>query len=167
MSRKKKDVADLFNEILNMPAPRKLIEGIDMKKPVNEFAMASFLSIHRRRVEAWRRSEGVKGIDWDVFGGDVCLTRKGAIQCALDLGHGISVQNACSWAYTQQAGHRVMMKGTCPNPRVVKAVKLSDGLLVVVRVRNPMDYPIGAEFMALDNGTGGYADPGNFNRKGW
>ena len=165
--KKKTESGDMLNSLLNIPQQRKLIDGVDMKKPVNEAGMASFLSIKRRMIEAWRRSEGVKGDDWDVFGDDVCLTRKGAIQCAGDLGRGISIQNALSWVYTQQAGHRVMMKGMCSNPRVVRAVKLSDGLLVIVRVRNPNDYPAGAEFMALDDGTGGYSAPGNFNRKGW
>lgn len=165
--KKKVNVEDLFKNILNTPQKRKLIEGVDMKRPVNEAGMASFLSVKRRMIEAWRRSEGVKGEDWDVFGGDVCLKIKGAIQCAGDLGKRISIQNALNWVYTKQAGHRVMMKGMCSNPRVVRAVKLSDGLLVIVRVRNPNDYPTGAEFMALDDGTGGYSAPGNFNRKGW
>lgn len=140
---------------------------VDMLAPVNEAAMASFLAFQRRKVEAWRRERGEKGVHWVEVKGDVTLTRKGAIQCALDLGAGISVQNAVSWPYIARDGVRLMMRGVCTNNRIVKAVRLSDGLLVVARVRNPLDYPNGGEFMAIpcDNGT--YLTQGTFDRRGW
>jgi hypothetical protein len=158
---------DFVAQLKEHPGQMKLIEKEDMLAPVNETVFASFIGMPRRRVEAWRRGLGKKGEDWVLVGGDAVLTRQGAIQCAGQFGRGISVQNACSWPYVKREGHRVMMKGTCPNPRVVRAVRLSDGLLVVVRVRNPLEYPMGCEFMAQDNGQGGYVSPGNFDRRGW
>lgn len=165
MAKKQED--DLVTELEKNQAQMKLMEREDMTLPVNETGFASFIGVARRRVEQWRREKGVPGEHWIKLEGDVVLTRKGAIQCAGEFGRGISVQNALSFTYVKPQGHRVMMKGTCPNPRVVKAVRLSDGLLVVVRVRNPLEYPISAEFMALDNGTGGYVSPGNFDKRGW
>jgi hypothetical protein len=60
-----------------------------------------------------------------------------------------------------------MMRGVCPNNRIVKAVRLSDGLLVVARVRNPLDYPNGGEFMAIACDDGTYLTQGTFDRRGW
>ena len=159
---------DFVKDLEEIPKQKELLKEYDMALPIGEAAFAVFMGVARRRVEEWRRKFGKKGEHWDVFGGDVSLTRLGAIQCAGELGRGISVQNACSMPYVKREGHRCMMKGTCPNPRVVRAVKLSDGLIVIVRVRNPMDYPIGFEFMAVDNGIGGYvAASGQVDRRGW
>jgi hypothetical protein len=167
MREEERNGYDFVAKLKENPAQLKLAEAADLMEPVNERAFASFIGVPRRRVEAWRREKGAAGEHYVKVGGDTVLTRKGAIQCAGEMGRGISVQNAVSFVYVKPQGHRVMMKGTCPNPRVVRAVKLSDGLLVVVRVRNPMEYPMGCEFTALDNGQGGYSAPGNFDRRGW
>ena len=139
----------------------------DMLAPVNEQVMASFLGLPRRKVEAWRRERGQKGEHWVEVKRDVALTRKGAILCASDLGHGISVNNTVNWPYIEREGVRLMMRGMCANPRIVKAVRLIDGLLVVARVRNPADYPAGCEFMALESQDGTYITQGTFDRRGW
>jgi hypothetical protein len=152
-------------ELVQETAEKK--RKVDMLEPVNESAMASFLAFQRRKVEAWRRERGEKGLHWVEVKGDVTLTRQGAIACALDLGHGISVKNTISWPYAARDGVRLMMRGVCPNNRIVKAVRLSDGLLVVARVRNPLDYPNGGEFMAIACDDGTYLTQGTFDRRGW
>lgn len=140
---------------------------LDPLQPVNEVVFAAFISVQRRRVEAWRRERGEKGVHWVVIDGDCSLTRKGAIQCALDLGHGISMQNAVSWPYKRMEGFRMIMRGLYRNNRVVKAVRLVDGLTVVVKVKDCMDYPINGEFMAFLGADRVYTAFGPFNRRGW
>ena len=140
---------------------------LDPLQPVNEVVFAAFISVQRRRVEAWRRERGEKGVHWVVIDGDCSLTRKGAIQCALDLGHGISMQNAVSWPYKHMDGFRMIMRGLYRNNRVVKAVRLVDGLTVVVKVKDCMDYPINGEFMAFLGADRVYTAFGPFNRRGW
>lgn len=153
--------------IAEIPEQKKAMKKADMLAPVNEVAFASFIAVQRRRVEAWRRERGQKGVHWEVFGGDCSLTRKGAIQCALDLGHGISVQNTVSWPYRQREGERMIMRGLYRNNRVVKAVRLTDGLTVVVKVKDCMDYPINGEFMAFMGADRVYTASGPFDRRGW
>lgn len=152
-------------ELVQETAEKK--RKVDMLEPINETAMASFLSIQRRRIEGWRREQGKKGEHWVEIKGDVTLTRKGAILCAQDLGFGISPKNACSWPYLARQGFRLMMRGVCLNNRIVKAVRLTDGLLVVARVRNPLDYPMAGEFMAIACDDGTYLTQGTFDRRGW
>lgn len=158
---------DAVEQLMIYPEEAKRIRKTDMLTPVNEVAFAAFIAVQRRRVEAWRRERGERGLHWVVIDGDCSLTVKGAIQCALDLGHGICVQNARSWAYTPRQGNRMIMRGMFRNNRVVKAVRLEDGVTVVVRVKDCMDYPINGEFMAFMGADRVYTALGTFDRRGW
>lgn len=158
---------DATEQLKMFPDQAKVIKKTDMLAPVNEVAFAAFIAVQRRRVEAWRRERGERGVHWIVIDGDCSLTRKGAIQCAKDLGHGISVQNAISWPYNPREGKRMIMRGLCLNNRVVKAVRLEDGVMVIVKVKDCMDYPIHGEFMAFMGADRVYTAFGPFERRGW